>query len=465
MPLNEADTRAKLIDPALRQCGWTEDLVFRQQTAGRSPPRRAARAPVGRTCRLSSSCSRQSRHATRAVGAHRSEGRSPPPQPRASAARNYARRFNVPFVFSSNGHQFVFYSSTSGHTSDASPLADSPIRTSFAGWQAGTRSIGRSRRPRSAHALPRREGRGAIPDGRSGRLRGSRARREGALLTLATGAGKTFIAAHLLRRLFDAGMARRALFVCDRDELRAQATTALSNLFGGEAAKVARDPEGQQRGQECARSRRDLPEPWPGRGGKGGYLFLTKNYPRDYFDVIVIDECHRSAWGSWSEVLTRNGAALQMASPRPHARSTRPKTYRGKGRARGRRITADNIGYFGEPAYSYDISQAVEDGYLAVCEIVRRDVFLRSSRRTSARLASTPTISANVVDAVTGQPGFAEDGAHYEAESFEADIVLPERTKAMARPVPSPAGNRRPHQKTIVFCVRDLPRRPRRQPR
>ena len=128
-----------------------------------------------------------------------------------------------------------------------------------------------------------------------------------------------------------------------------------------------------------------------------------------------------------------------------------------KGALEDARITADNIAYFGEPAYSYDISQAVEDGYLAVCEIVRRDVFLQTKTANERETGLDASDLTNVIDPITGRPGMAEDGAHYEAESFEADIVLPERTKAMAedlfRHMLATGG---PHQKTIVFCVRDL---------
>jgi len=65
------------------------------------------------------------------------------------------------------------------------------------------------------------------------------------LLSLATGSGKTFIAANLLKRIADAGMLRRALFVCDRDELRSQGLGAFQNVFGGDAAPVGRDSSGQ----------------------------------------------------------------------------------------------------------------------------------------------------------------------------------------------------------------------------
>lgn len=65
-----------------------------------------------------------------------------------------------------------------------------------------------------------------------------------ALLSLATGAGKTFIAVHLLKKIADAGQLKRALFVCDRDELRSQGLGALQNVFGADAAQVYRKPDG-----------------------------------------------------------------------------------------------------------------------------------------------------------------------------------------------------------------------------
>ena len=79
-------------------------------------------------------------------------------------------------------------------------------------------------------------------------------------------------------------------------------------------------------------------------------------------------------------MLTRNSAALQigLTATAARARLGPNRVKAEKGAQEDEKITADNIGYFGEPAYSYDISQAVEDGYLAVCEIVRRDIFIQS---------------------------------------------------------------------------------------
>src|ERR1019366_4184277 len=88
----------------------------------------------------------------------------------------------------------------------------------------------------------------------------------------------------------------------------------------------------------------------------------------------IIDECHRSAWGKWSEVLTRNPNAVQIgltATPRQLEAVEDSKEV-----AADLQVSADNIRHFGEPVYEYDIAQGIEDGYLAACEIQKGRVNL-----------------------------------------------------------------------------------------
>ena len=119
--------------------------------------------------------------------------------------------------------------------------------------------------------------------------------------------------------------------------------------------------------------------------------FLKRQYPPNYFDVIVIDECHRSAWGAWSEVLTYNSEALQVGlTATPRSLELHDEVKLEKGALEDARITADNIAYFGEPAYSYDISQAVEDGYLASARSSGATFSYRRRLRTNGKPGSTP---------------------------------------------------------------------------
>src|SRR5690606_7315116 len=89
---------------------------------------------------------------------------------------------------------------------------------------------------------------------------------------------------------------------------------------------------------------------------------------------IVIDECHRSGFGKWFEVLRRNPQAIQIGlTATPRQLEIAESSEEAK---EDELLRADNIKYFGEPVYEYEMGQGIEDGYLAACEIIRRDIFL-----------------------------------------------------------------------------------------
>jgi len=135
-----------------------------------------------------------------------------------------------------------------------------------------------------------------------------------------------------------------------------------------------------------------------------------------------------------SQVLTRNPDAVQIgltATPR-----RLEVTERSPEAQADAAITADNIRHFGEPVYEYDIAQGIEDGYLAVCEIVRRDIFLddkpRPERETGVDVEDFA--GKRVTDAVTGEAlTVAEARARYEASDFEERLLLPDRVQTMCR--------------------------------
>lgn len=473
MPLSEADTHAKLVNPALYGRGWTEDHLKREETTGAveiiaGKARRRSKGRTDLTLRVVVTAETQ----PVAVAVIEVKKDSLPPGHGLDQAKGYAKaaRLNVPFVFSTNGHLFVEFDRTTGHTADPRPLAEFPspdaLRTRY------ENALGFSLDADAAAPLlrPYKDGEGARRYYQDAAIRAvfekvarDRAanppRQPRALLSLATGSGKTFLAANLLKRVADAGQLKRALFLCDRDELRRQALAELSNYFGDAARAVYRKPDGTNHAANAAIHVATY-QTLGVDTEEGNESFLTEFYPDNHFSHIVIDECHRSAWGKWSKILRMNPEAVQIgltATPRElRTRDDHPEA-----RADAK-LSADNLHYFGEPVYEYEIGQAMEDGYLAAMDIKLAMVDLDARGLTLAEI-----VQKNPVDANTGQPLTPQQIAdRYEAGNFEKKIILPDRVKAMCRdlfgqmianvihrnPDGTPQG---PRQKTIIFCASD----------
>ncbi|MCX6969445.1 MAG: DEAD/DEAH box helicase family protein [Verrucomicrobia bacterium] len=183
---------------------------------------------------------------------------------------------------------------------------------------------------------------------------------------------------------------------------------------------------------------------------EGFASFLTEHYPDDYFSVIIIDECHRSAWGRWSEVLRRNPNAIHIgltATPRQLREAEGKPT-------EDEEITANNHQYFGEPVYEYTLIEAQEDGYLAACEVIKRKASIDSHIFTKAEvLAAKPT------NIKTGQPVTEEDltKSEYTGKDFDDELFIDMRTPAMCEDLfKLLCENGGPEQKVIIFCTREI---------
>ena len=433
MPLNEADTRAKLIDPAIHTSGWTEDHIKREVSAGsieiiEGKAHRRAKGRIDYTLRIRVTAESQ----PVAVALIEAKAERLPPGHGLEQAKAYAicKRINVPFVFSSNGHQFVEYDFFTGVTSSPRPLTEFPSPDDLRIRYENGKGFSLDSPAARPLLIPYTGGEGARRYYQDAAIRAvlekiARCEITGepkrALLSLATGAGKTFIAVNLLKKIADAGNMRRALFVCDRDELRTQGLTAMQKLFGSDSAAAAgNDPVKNARVVVATYQTLDVDS------DEADANFLIQHYPENYFSHIVIDECHRSAWGKWSQVLTRNPGAVQIgltATPRefPTADTTEG--------VRDEQITADNVRHFGEPVYEYDMAQAIEDGYLAACEIYKGRVNLDD---TGVNIKDI--IARNPKDALTGQPVGADYIRHrYEKFLFEDKLLLPDRVLVMCQ--------------------------------
>ncbi|HET9110257.1 MAG TPA: DEAD/DEAH box helicase family protein, partial [Ktedonobacterales bacterium] len=460
--MSEADTRAKLIDPALHARGWTEDLVRREESAGAieiigGQARKRAHGRVDYTLRVR--VDRQSQPV--AVALIEAKAERLPPGHGLEQGKAYAesRRLNVPFVFASNGHLFVEYDRFTGMTSAPRPLMEFPqpqeLRARYE-ERMGFRLTDEAARPLLTPYAGGEDARRYYQDAAIRAVFEKLARGEKrALLSLATGAGKTFIAVNLLKRIAEAGQLRKALFICDRDELRLQAAAAFQATFGSNAATVSKG-DAQKNARVLIATYQTLDV----ASDDSDASFLAANYPENYFSHIIIDECHRSAWGKWSQVFTRNPEAVQIgltATPRQLQISAAGAATR-EARADAA-ITADNYRHFGEPVYEYDMGQGIEDGYLAACEIVRRDIFLdqHEADERTAGVSQQDLWRKLLTDARTGAPLTVADArAGYIASTFEDRLLLPERVEAMCRDLFGLLlANGGPEQKTIIFCARD----------
>lgn len=471
MPFSEADTHAKLVNPAIYARGWTEDHIKREESTGAveiiaGKARRRSRGRTDLTLRIVVTAEMQ----PVAVAVIEVKKDTLPPGHGLDQAKGYAKskRLNVPFIYSTNGHQFVEFDRGLGYTTLPRPMAEFPSPEDLRARYEGAMGFSLDTPAAAPLLRPYKGGEGARRYYQDAAIRAvfekvardrTSRRQPRALLSLATGSGKTFIAANLLRRIADAGQLKRALFLCDRDELRRQALGELTNYFGDAAREVYREADGRNHARNAAVHVATY-QTLGVDSEAGDESFLTEYYPSNHFSHIVIDECHRSAWGKWSKVLTMNPDAVQIGlTATPRRLTTTEDTEESKADAR---ITADNLAYFGEPVYEYEIAQAMEDGYLAACDIKLALVDLDQRGITAGEI-----IQRNPIDANTGQLLSPQQiAARYDRDSFERTVILPDRVKLMCRdlfdqmlgnvihrgPDGTPLG---PRQKTIIFCASD----------
>ena len=248
--------------------------------------------------------------------------------------------------------------------------------------------------------------------------------RKKVLLLMATGTGKTFTVFQLAWKLLQADVLanNRILFLTDRNSLKDQAFRAFSPMRDDRVVihNLTVSQQNHLVGKVYFANYQNMDEALQGKK-------LYQHFDPDFFDLVIVDECHRSGFGDWFGVLKHFESAYQLgltATPRELDQSNRVLPVA--------ELRRDTFEYFGEPAYTYSLKQAIEDGYLVPYLLEER-------------------ISNLDENGYTGP-----DGKYYTTGNFERDIRMPERTELIAEDLYGQLKKYGLHdEKTIIFCVDD----------
>jgi type I restriction enzyme R subunit len=445
--LSEADVCAKFITPAITGAGWDEHTQIRREvtfTKGRIIVRgkvvsrgEAKRADYVLSIKPNIQVGVvEAKDNTYGVG----DG--------MQQALEYAETLQVPFAFSSNGDAFVFHDGTGASDPMEATLALSKFPSpadlwgryrAWKGLPPETENIvlqdyydnGSKKEPRYYQVSAVNATIEAIAKGQNR-----------VLLVMATGTGKTYTAFQIIWRLWKSGYKKRILFLADRNILVDQTMVNDFKPFGAAMAKLSTNSKVIERADG---SKVDLPlavdkqrridtsyEIYLGLyqaiTGPEERQKLFKEFSPGFFDLIVIDECHRGSAAddaAWREILDHFSAATQIGL------TATPKETE----------YVSNIAYFGKPVYTYSLKQGIADGFLAPYKVIKvhidRDV--EGYRPEKGQ---------------RDRDGELVEDRIYNAKDFDRTLVIDDRTKVVARKVTEflKAGGDR-FQKTIVFCV------------
>jgi len=360
----------------------------------------------------------------------------------------YAATLNIPFVFSSNGDGFIFHDRTGAAAEMESNLALGEFPTPAALWARYRQWKELTPEAEQVVLQPYHDdGSGKAP--RYYQVNAINAATEAIakgddriLLVMATGTGKTYTAFQIIWRLWKAGRKKRILFLADRNVLVDQTMVNDFRPFGPAMAKLStgaktieRDDGGEVELTTAIDKKRRIDTAYEiylglyqAITGPEERKKLFREFSPGFFDLIVIDECHRGSAAedsAWREILEHFSAATQIGL------TATPKETE----------YVSNINYFGKPVYSYSLKQGINDGFLAPYKVIKvhidRDV--EGYRPEKGQL---------------DREGCEVEDRIYNQKDFDRTLVLDDRTKLVARKVSEflkESDDR--FQKTIVFCV------------
>ena len=447
--LSEIDICEKFISPAIVRSGWNiHDQIFREY------PLRVGRVTVrgNKSHRDQSTVLRadyalfyksnipiavvEAKDNNKAMGAGMAQ------------AINYADLLGVPFSFASNGDGFVFRDATLADgvleknlTLDEFP-SPQELWERYCAWKGWTPEVRQvtefdyapSKTPRyyQMNAINRTVE--AIAQGQ-----------KRAMLVMATGTGKTYTAFQIIWRLWKSGAKKRILFLADRNILIDQTMVNDFRPFKGAMAKLSPNAKGVERvdaqGKVTVEDVDLAVNKTTKLVDKSYEIYLSlyqavtgteeerniyKQFSPDFFDLIVIDECHRGSAdedSAWREILRYFGSAAHVGL------TATPKETK----------DVSNSDYFGEPIYTYSLKQGIEDGYLAPYKVVRVDL-------------DKDTFGWRPTQGMTDKFGHVVEDRVYNASDMNRKLVLEKRDQVVAAKITEYLKATDRYAKTIVFC-------------
>lgn len=338
----------------------------------------------------------------------------------------YAQILDIPCVFSSNGDGFLFHDRTATDENIETEISLENFPTPEQLWEKykkykgietpeAERIIaqeyyfdGTNRKPRYYQQIAVNRTVEAIAKGQN-RI----------LLVMATGTGKTYTAFQIIHRLWKSGSKKRILFLADRNTLIDQTRRGDFKHFKDKMTVVKH--------RQIDKSFEIYLALYQGLSGTDEAANVYKQFSRDFFDLIVIDECHRGSAkedSAWREILIyfQNATHIGLTAT--------PKETN----------EVSNIEYFGEPVYTYSLRQGIDDGFLAPYRVVRIAL-------------NVDTEGWRPEQGKTDKDGNEIEDRMYNRKDFDKNLVIDERTDLVAKKVTEFLKGYDRFAKTIVFCV------------
>ncbi len=420
---SEADVKSKFITPAIQNAGWNilsqvrEEVTFtdgriivRGRLTIRGKRKRAdyilyykPNIPIAII---------EAKDFKHSIGAGMQQG------------LEYADMLHIPFVFSSNGKGFLFHDKTVSEGIIETELSMDEFPAPEELWARYTGSKGIDTAAEKVVTQDYHEdGSGKTPRyyqiNAVNRVIEAIARGEDRLLlVMATGTGKTYTAFQIIWRLKQSGMKERILFLADRNILVDQTKANDFKPFGGSMTKI--------KNRQADKSYEIYLSLYQAVTGTEEEQNIYKQFSPDFFDLIIIDECHRgsaAADSAWREILEYFSSATQVGL------TATPKETK----------DVSNIDYFGDPVYTYSLKQGIEDGFLAPYKVIRYDL-------------DKDLVRFRPEQGTVDRYGHEVEDRIYNQRDFDKKLVLPKRTELVAKKVTEFLRATNRFDKTIIFC-------------